>query len=183
MRQQTILNIGTTFSLARDHWQPLCSRIQDIISGQKNLFELNQEIERLAQDYAARIIQTQTEKEQEKKTDFYEIDVNSLESMRPRSISCEHVALEAFQLLGLDQKLKELKFTGPQIAAATGTIIGRMCQPCSELSTHYWLQNKSGLGELIGHDFDKTSLYRMYQISDQLLKHKKTLEEYLFTKE
>ena len=153
------------------------------MSGQKNLFEVNQEIERLAQDYAARIIQTQTEDAQEKKTDFYEIDVNSLESMRPRSISCEHVALEAFQLLGLDQKLKELKFTGPQIAAATGTIIGRMCQPCSELSTHYWLQNKSGLGELIGHDFDKTSLYRMYQISDQLLKHKKTLEEYLFTKE
>lgn len=183
VRQQTILNIGTTFSLPRDQWQSLCSRIQDIISGQKNLFEANQEIERLAQDYAARILQSQVEKEQEKKTDFHEIDVNSLESMRPRSISCEHVALEAFQLLGLDQKLKELKFTGPQIAAATGTIIGRMCQPGSELSAHYWLQNKSGLGELIGHDFDKTSLYRMYQISDQLLKHKKSLEEYLFTKE
>lgn len=183
VRQYTLLNIGANFSLPRDLWQSLCSRIQDIISGQKNLFEVNQEIERLAQDYAARIIQTQAENTQEKKTDFHEIDVNSLESMRPRSISCEHVALEAFQLLGLDQKLKKLKFTRPQIAAATGTIIGRMCQPGSELSTHYWLQNKSGLGELIDHDFDKTSLYRMYQISDQLLKHKRPLEEYLFTKE
>ena len=105
VRQYTLLNIGANFSLPRDQWQSLCSRIQDIITGQKNLFEVNQEIERLAQDYAARIIQTQTENVQEKKkTDFHDIDVNSLESMRPRSISCEHVALKAFQLLGLDQK-------------------------------------------------------------------------------
>ncbi len=183
VRQHTILNIGTNFSLPRDQWQLLCSRIQDIISGQKDLFEGNEKIEQLAQDYAARIIQIQPDIEPEGKTDFHEIDVNSLESLRPRSVGCEHVALETFRLLGLDKKLKELKFTGPQIAAAMGTIIGRMCQPGSELSTHYWLQNRSSLGELIDHDFDKTSLYRMYQISDQLLKHKKSLEKYLFTKE
>lgn len=183
VRQQTLLNIGTNFSLPRNRWQILCSRIQDIISGQKNLFEVNKRIEQLAQDYAARIIQAQPDVEQKSAVDFREIDINSLKSIRPRSVSCEHAALETFRLLGLDKKLKELKFTGPQIAAAMGTIIGRMCQPGSELSTHYWLQNKSGLGELIDHDFNKTSLYRMYQISDQLLKHKKSLEKYLFTKE
>ena len=183
VRQHTILNIGTNFSLPRDQWQLLCSRIQDIIFGQENLFGGNEKVEQLAQDYAARIIQNRPDIEPEGKADFHEIDANSLESLRPRSVGCEHVALETFRLLGLDKKLKELKFTGPQIAAAMGTIIGRMCQPGSELSTHYWLQNKSALGELIDHDFDKTSLYRMYQISDQLLKHKKSLEKYLFTKE
>lgn len=183
VRQHTILNIGTNFLLPRDEWSILCSRIQDIISGQKNLFEVSEKIEPLAQDYAARIIQSQANIGQESDTDYHEIDINSLESLRSRSVSCEHVALETFRYLGLDKKLKELKFTGPQIAAATGTIIGRMCQPGSELSTHYWLQNKSGLGELIDHNFNKTTLYRMYQISDQLLKHKKSLEEFLFTKE
>ena len=125
VRQQTILNIGTNFSLARDQWSILCSRIQDIISGQANLFKITDRIEKLAQDYAARIIQSQPDVEQESTNDFHEVDVNSLESLRPRSVSCEHIALETFRLLGLDKKLKELKFTEPQVAAATGTIIGR----------------------------------------------------------
>ncbi len=182
VRQQTILNIGTNFSVPRDKWPVLCVRIKEIISGQQNLIEGTQEIEQLAQDYAARIIQNRPV-EYDKDTDFHEVDVNSIKSVRPRSVSCEHVALETFRLLGLDTILKELKFTGPQIAASTGTIIGRMCNPGSELSTHYWLQNKTGLGELIDYDFNKTTLFRMYQVSDHLLKHKKTLENFLFTKE
>jgi len=183
VRQNTVLNIGANFSLLRDQWPILCSRIKDIIGGQKNFFEVSEKIEQLAQDYAARIIQTRTEIKKESKTDFHEVDINSLESQRPRSVSCEHAALETFRFLGLDKKLKELKFTAPQIAAAMGTIIGRMCQPGSELSTHHWLQNKTGLGELIDHDFNKTSLYRMYQVSDMLLKYKKPLEDFLFTRE
>ena len=51
VRQHTILNIGTNFLLPRDQWSILCSRIQDIISGQKNLFEVSEKIEPLAQDY------------------------------------------------------------------------------------------------------------------------------------
>ncbi len=183
VRQNTILNIGANFALPRDQWPLLCSRIKDIVSGQKNCFKISKEIEQLAQEYAARIIQTQTDIERKERTDFHEVDINSLKSQRPRSVSCEHVALETFRLLGLDKKLKDLKFTTPQIAAVMGTIIGRMCQPGSELSTHYWLQNKTGLGELIGHDFNKTSLYRLYQTSDMLLKHKESLEAFLFKRE
>jgi len=76
-----------------------------------------------------------------------------------------------------------LGFNGPQIAAATGSLIGRMCHPGSELGTHYWLQNVSGLGELIGYDFNKLSLHRMYSSSDQLLKNKEAIEQYLYLQE
>jgi hypothetical protein len=68
--------------------------------------------------------------------------------------------------LNLDHKLKELGFNGPQIAAAIGTIIGRCCMPGSELATHAWLQERSGLGELIDFDFNNLSLYGLYQVSD-----------------
>ncbi len=37
----------------------------------------------------------------------------------------------------------------------------------SELATHYWLQNISGLGELIGYDFESMSLDRIYQVLTQ----------------
>jgi transposase len=103
--------------------------------------------------------------------------------IRPRSVSCEHVAIETFKALELDKQLKKLGFNGPQLAMATGTIIGRMCNPGSELATHYWLKNISGLGELIDYDFNKSSLYKMYAVSDQLLKHKESIENHLYLQE
>jgi len=183
IHQYTILNLGTSFEIPREQWSILCSRIQDIISGQNNLFESSESIEQAAQMYAARMIQSQKQPEPDNEQDYRDIDINSLDMLRPRSVSCEHMALETFRLLGLDEKLKKIGFTGPALAAVTGSIIGRMCAPGSELATHYWLQNISGLGELINHDFNNTTLYRMYQVSDQLVKNKDSIEQSLFERE
>jgi hypothetical protein len=134
------------------------------ISGRLSCFKVSEEIEELAQNYAAQIIQAQQKnKVENNQPDYREVDVDSLEMLRPRSVSCEHVALEAFDFLKLGEELKALGFNAPQLAAATGTIVGRMCQPGSELATHYWLRNVSGLGELIDYDFNKINLYKMYQ--------------------
>ncbi|MDA3790888.1 MAG: IS1634 family transposase [Desulfobacula sp.] len=182
VRQHTLINLGTDFSLPRNQWAELSSRIQEIISGEHKLFAASQKIEELAQNYAAQIIQVQNKIKTDKQ-DYREVDVDSLEMIRPRSVSCEHVALEAFKFLKLGEYLKTLGFNGPQLAAATGTIIGRMCQPGSELATHYWLHNVSGLGELIDYDLGKINLYKMYAISDQLLKHKESIEKHLYLQE
>ncbi len=98
-------------------------------------------------------------------------------------MGCEHVTLEALRSLELDHKLKQLGFSGPQVSLAIGAIIGRACHPGSELATHGWLQNQSGLGELIDYDFEQVSLYKMYKISDQLLKKRSAIEKHLFEKE
>jgi len=180
VRQRTLINLGSGFSLPREQWPELASRIQQIISGEKLLFGLPQEIEEMAQNYAAQILQAKAQKKAEDdQPDYREVDVDSLELLRPRSVGCEHVALEAFNFLKLGEHLKILGFNGPQLAAATGTIIGRMCHPASELATHSWLQNVSGLGELIDYDFNKLNLYKMYSVSDQLLKNKEAIEKYL----
>ena len=184
VRQRTLINLGTGFLLPRDQWPDLASRIQEIIDGQHELFGVSQEIEELAQNYAAQIIQARHKNQaKNERQDYREVDVNSLEMIRPRSVSCEHVALEAFNFLKLGEYLKTLGFNAPQLAAAIGTIIGRMCLPGSELSTHYWLQNVSGLGELIDYDFTKINLYKMYTISDQLLKNKEAIEKHLYLQE
>ena len=70
--------------------------------------------------------------------------------------------------------------TGPQRAAALGSIIGRMAAPCSELSTYGWLGERSGLGELLGVDFEAMWLSALYRISDRLLASKAALEQTLF---
>ena len=58
--------------------------------------------------------------------DYREVDVDRLKMFRPRSIGCEPVALKVFNSLKLGEYLKTLD-SMPQLAAATGTIIGRMC--------------------------------------------------------
>lgn len=184
VRQRTLLNLGTGFTLPREKWPELASRIQQILCGEALLFELPKEIEEMAQNYAAQIIQAQTQNNSEDdQPDYKEVDIDSLEMIRPRSVGCEHVALEAFNSLDFGSYLKTLGFNGPQLSAAAGTIIGRMCHPGSELATHYWLQNVSGLGELIDYDFSKLSLHRMYAISDQLLNNKEAIEKYLYLQE
>lgn len=147
------------------------------------MFEIDCKVGKLAQNYAARILEKQQDENDEDRGDYREVDIDSLEMNRPRSIGCEHVTLEALRLLGLDSKFEELGFTGPQVGLAIGTIVGRACHPASERETHRWLQYQSGLGELISHNFAESNLYKMYQVSDLLLKKKSVIEEHLYLRE
>ncbi|NOR23094.1 MAG: hypothetical protein GQ542_01645 [Desulforhopalus sp.] len=49
VKQITLLNLGRDFSLPREQWPELSSRIQDIIVGRQRLFPILDEIEKLAQ--------------------------------------------------------------------------------------------------------------------------------------
>ncbi len=147
--QRTLLNLGAEFSFSEEQWPILIKRIREILHGQKSLLQIDCEIETWARNYAARIIAKQQEEPTDNVINYREIDVDSVEMNRARSIGCEHVTLEALRLLELDTRLSELGFTGPQAALTIGTIIGRACHPASERETHRWLQDQSGLGELL----------------------------------
>ncbi|MBT6818889.1 MAG: IS1634 family transposase [Prolixibacteraceae bacterium] len=183
VRQKTLLNLGVDFSLTKNNWPILTKRIEEILSGQLSLFAIDGDIEKLAQNYASIIIASRRDTFTQTESDYQEVDVDSLEMSRPRSVGGEHITLETLRFLGLDKKFEELGFNKVQTSAAIGTIIGRACEPGSELATHQWLQERSGLGELIDYDFNKLSLYGFYKISDQLLKNKNAIETYLYAKE
>ncbi len=95
--------------------------------------------------------------------DMKNIDLNSIDLLQPRSIGGEHVALQALQMLGFDQLLKELGFNRHQYHGAIGSIISRMLSPGSELSTYNWLREQSGLGDLLDYDYESISLQRLYR--------------------
>ncbi len=183
VQQRTLLNLGVDFSLAKEQWPILTKRIQEIFDGQQPLFEIDCDIEKLAHNLAARIIARKQDDIDSDGIDYREINVDSLEVSRPRSVGCEHVLLEVLRELGLDTQFTELGFNAPQAALTVGAIIGRACHPASERETHRWLQDQSGLGELLGHDFGQDKLHKMYQVSDQLLKKKSVIEHYLYQKE
>jgi len=191
VRQHTVLNLGRHFEVPRPQWGPLAQRIEALLQGQLDLIADGLEPcwEAMAQQYAARIVSRRSAAVEEKDaavaagTDYQRVDLAMLEVIRPRSVGAEHVALAAAQQVGLEVKLTALGFNRHQLAAALGLIVGRMVYPASELATPQWLQQRSGLGELLGYDFSTLDLNHLYRVSDRLLAHRATLEDSLYQQE
>jgi len=190
VRQQALLNLGCHFNLPKQQWKLMADRIEEINKGQQALFPLSESLEKQAQQIAKKIIKklsgpttTQQETNSKQKTDFQTVDVNSLEHQHIRKIGSEHVGYHASCQLKLDETLRALGFNQKEIHLALANIIGRLVHPGSELSTHRYLSEHSGLDELLGTDFSQLSLKYFYQIADRLLKHKTKIEQVLYRRE
>ena len=181
-RQTTVLNLGSDFDLPKEDWKELANCIEEIVTDQQSIFERPPKIRKIADGYARRIIQKQSTVitfEKKRSPDYATVDLNSLNNEKQRSAGAEHVAYETLKVLKIDEKLVELGLKLSDRAAIIGVICGRMIVPGSERSTHYWLQNISALGELIGFDFSMVTLDRLYKASDHLLAHKEEIESHL----
>ena len=195
VRQITVLNLGRNFDLPQADWPRLCARIDALQAGQVGLLAESEAIETLAQRYAARLIAIRPAALPAAATTasapaqpvaaapaptYAEVDVASLQLTRPRSVGVEAVGLAAMDWLGINPILQGLGFNGVQRAAVAGSLIGRMAAPGSELSTWYWLRNRSALGELLDADFEAMPLMRLYRVSDLLVRHREKIEDALF---
>ena len=189
VRQVTLLNLGRQFEVPRPQWGPLAGRIEALVQGQLDLIAdgLDPQWEARARDYAARLVSRRgtamAATAAAPESDYQRVDLERVEVVRPRSVGAEYVALEALRRLGLDVKLAPLGFNRYQLGAAIGAIVGRMVHPGSELATHQWLQQRSGLGELLDDDFAALDLNQLYRVSDRLLAHRATLEGFLYQQE
>jgi hypothetical protein len=108
VRQYTLLNLGVEFSLPREQWPDLAKRIEDILADQQSVFPIDPDIEKIAQDYASRIILSHHDADDKINTDYREVDLDTIQMSRPRSVGSEHVVLEALKSLELDKKLEQL---------------------------------------------------------------------------
>ena len=205
VRQRTLLNLGSGFSSAPEHWKTLTQRIEHIVLGQHDLLPtpITPEVEREAQQIAASLLSKYNNavlKLSPRKTtartpvkpatasidrssaddrDMRRVDLDSLVMMNSRCVGAEAVALSALRQARLDKKLQALGFNPKQLHAAIGNIIGRMIRPGSELLTHRWLHEQSALGELLGGDL-APSLTALYRASDLLWKHHDAIETFLY---
>src|SRR5450631_3923112 len=158
VKQRTILNLGKDFAIEPAHWPLLTARIEQFLQGsaphQAELFDLADDLGQLLEAAAER---------------YSNLIIAKL---------AQPVATET-----PEQDYHTVDINNIDSAAALGSIIGRMVSPGSELQTHDWLQSRTGLGELLGHDYGSTSLTRLYTISDRLLKHQPALEAFLADQE
>ena len=182
VRQKTLLNLGSTFPLSNDEWPALCTCIERRLAGQDALVLESAEIEKLAAMYAGRIIAASPNPVSAGVPicDYQEVDTNSLELSRPRSVGVEHVGLSAMSWLDFEGILTSAGMNRPQRISAIGSIIARMAQPGSEDATFTWLKHNSSLGELLEFDFETMSSMRLYRASDQLIRNRELIEQALF---
>ena len=183
VRQRTLLNLGRHFDIPQAQWPLLCTRIDDILTGQAPLVSdcppaVEDEAPRIAAQLVAR--GAPVGGTVPGPTDVQPVDVDSLRLVRPRSVGVEQVGLWALEQLGLPALLAALGVNGALRAAATGAIVGRLASPASERATHRWLQQRSGIGELLGVDFETVSAMQLYRASDALVKHREAIEAHLF---
>ncbi len=183
VRQRTLLNLGRHFDIAQAQWPLLCSRIDDILAGQTPLVaDCPTAVEHEAQRIAAQVVArgTPVQGPAAESNDVQPVDVDSLRLVRPRSVGVEHLGLWALEQVDLPALLAELGVNGALRTAAAGAVVGRLAQPASERATHRWLQTRSGLGELLGVDFETVSSMQLYRASDALVKHREAIEAHLF---
>ena len=183
VRQRTRLNLGRHFDIPQAQWPRLCARIDDLLTGQAPLVAdgppaVEKEARRIAGQLVVR--GAQAGGAAAGPADVQPLDVDSLRLVRPRSVGVEQVGLWALEQLGLPALLADLGVNGALRAAAAGVIVGRFAHPASERATHRWLQERSGLGELLGVDFETVGAMQLYRASDALVKHRGAIETHLF---
>jgi len=182
VKQRVLLNLGSNFNLDKDRWSLLSVRIEDIVKKRKSLFSIDEDIELLAQQYALQLISLSAKSIENIDEDYKEIDINSIDSVNPKTIGSEHIVYETIKELELPNLFKSLDFTPIQINSAIGTLIAKACSPASDKKSIEWLRDVSGVGELYGCDYNSISSNSIYRVADTLLKHKDEIEQHLYTK-
>lgn len=181
-RQRIVLDLGR-LDLPKDRWKILADRIEQVVSGQKRLWPVDETIERLAADFARRINRKERQILQPippSEGEVWEtVDLASFAQEEVRTVGGEAIGHWAFNELGFPKMLEEFGFSPMQAAVAALLIVGRLLHPASERETFLWARERSALDELLGTDFEKISLSALYRLSDLLVQHREAIEGWL----
>ena len=114
---------------------------------------------------------------------WVEVDLKRVSVERNRRFGGAWLGLEVCRRLGLPEFLDETIATGrediPWPVMALVLVLGRLCDPASELHLAEHFFASSALGELLGVPAEKVNDDRLYRALDKLLPHKKAMEKHL----
>lgn len=181
-RQRLVLNLGN-LDLHASQYSTFARRVESILTGQKNLFEIDKSIEKHAQDAAKKIFKKQAyEISSGTEADFQNIDANSIEVGDTRCIGPEYICHSIWNELNLNEFFISKGVSGDIISLIESLVAGRLIEPASERHTREWSQNRSAIFELTGDPF-RACLSSYYRAGDRLYSNKDELEKYLSSHE
>jgi len=179
-RQRLILNLGK-IDLDPSQYHSLSRRISDILTGQTSLYEVPLKIEQIARRAATKIFD-KTSREEVANTDFKEVDIASLLTMRSRTFGGEYLCNSIWEELQINNFLLQNEVSPNTIPILKAIVLNRLIDPGSERYTKEWVDNRSSLYEVTERPL-RNSLNSYYRGGDTLFKLKDKLECYLPSKE
>jgi len=118
-----------------------------------------------------------------KEPEWIEVDLKRIAVERTRKFGGSWIGLELLRRLGLDAFITKTIPVGreevPWAVMAMVLVLGRLCDPSSELRLAEQVYESSAMSELLGIPVDKVNDDRLYRALDQLLPHKEALEKHL----
>ena len=115
--------------------------------------------------------------------EWIEVDLKQIAVERTRRFGGPWLGLELLRKVGLDTHISEAIPEGrediPWAVMSLVLVIGRLCNPSSELYLAEHGYESSAMSELLGVPSDKVNDDRLYRALDQLLPHKEGLEKHL----
>ena len=115
--------------------------------------------------------------------EWIEVDLKGIAVERTRKFGGPWIGLELLRRLGLDTFIAKTMPRGreevPWAIMAMVLILGRLCDPSSELRLAERVYESSAMSELLGVPGDKVNDDRLYRALDRLLPHKEALERHL----
>jgi hypothetical protein len=115
--------------------------------------------------------------------EWVEVDLKRIAVERSREFGGPWLGLELCRRLGLVEFLERAMASGreeiPWPLMALVLVLGRLCEPSSELHLAEHFYEASALAELLGVPAEKVNEDRLYRTLDRLLPHKEALEKHL----
>ena len=119
----------------------------------------------------------------EEEPEWIEVDLKRIAVERTRKFGGSWLGLELLRKLGLDAFITQAIPGGreevPWAVMAMVLVLGRLCDPSSELHLAEQGYESSSMSELLGVPVEKVNDDRLYRALDRLLPHKEALEKYL----
>jgi transposase len=181
-RQKLLLDLGP-LPLHKSEYKVFVQELKVRLSGQMRLIRKprsDSQFMQMVTDVYERLVRKQNIPLQaESHQEIRKVDTNSIQITCSRTIGPEHVCFSMWNELGLSDWLEKQGVSSEQIGVIAALVIGRLIQPGSELATKSWLENQSGLKDLIPELQNMPCQMSYYRSGDLLFSLKSKLESYL----
>jgi transposase len=178
-RQRIVASLGDA-ALPEGSLQRIARCVQGRLEGRRELF-----VEQLGTgeaEWVDRIVKladrTRSAQRERGNETLDGVVAEEIETVNVVELGPELAGMAAWKALGLGGKLAELGMNRRAVSIAQAMVINRLVEPLSEWALIDWLEH-TGLPECLNVRVTKTTKDRLYKTSDELLKHRKELEEFL----
>jgi len=175
-RQRVVASLGDA-QLPEAEKKTIAKAVQQRLQGHEQWFDSDV----LSEDgaaWVARIVQIAQRSKSAKPLDSSTIDGVILDHVETENVvqfGPQLVATKAWDKLSLTPILEDLGMNPSAIATAQLMVFNRLIEPLSEWALIDW-SHHTALPEMLGVRITKTTKNRLYNTSDQLIKHRKTIE-------